>query len=347
MTRWVVTVLCALAVALPAASARGSSAPDPATAAQVTELVQAAQEARTRGELDAAYGLLERAHALYPDPNLRYNMAVVRRDQGRYAEAYALFERIDDDGARAQLDLLKPKLVNASIVVELEPGAALSIDGVPAADPDRERTVAPGAHVLEVRGADGREVALVVASFEVGRLTRLELGLKSPAPEEGWIALDGLPGGVEVLAIDGYPLGLGEGERRVRRVRVAAGERRVEPRGGPELPARTVRVEPGRTASLTLSVAAEPGEAPSQLGPALTTGAGVALVVAAVVMLVSAEGDRSDVEVALETRPVSGMTMSEAVTKQDRANALSAAGVAVGAAGGATVAGGLLWWGLQ
>ena len=193
-----------------------------ATTASADRLEQAGKRAMARGSYAAALDCFGRAHALRPDPKLRYNLARAHELAGHPVAAYqnlAAFLRTASDALKrrvAGLDELASRYAAQVALVrltDLPPGAEVRVDGeyYGTAPLEAAVAVAPGSQLLEVSAPDGRSFRAHLAASAGQQLeVEVELGAPLPpqvAPADGvamqplevspWIALGvGVAGGV-------------------------------------------------------------------------------------------------------------------------------------------------------
>ncbi|MBI2378388.1 MAG: hypothetical protein HYV07_30600 [Deltaproteobacteria bacterium] len=269
-------------------------------------LVEHAQEARARGDLERSLGLLVHAIELDPHPVLIHNLARTYEDLGRYLEAREAYQRVMSD-PRAPGEVrakdaervaeLEGKCDRAWLAIETnELSGALWIDGH---SPDRsvaEHPVAPGLRVVEI-GEPGGRARLWFVEASLGRRTKVSLGVES---ETGQLVLgvpdepgSTSPNRAETVIVDEYQLVTA----RPSSVSIPIGQHRVRARftrGEVDLP---VNVEAGREVIIKpspLALSTTEAAGASTTVPFVILGSGVALTTLGVVLAVSAGSMRAE-----------------------------------------------------
>ncbi len=352
--------VCALALAL-APSARAGS-----PARNFQQVFAEATAAREAGRLEDAARLLREAYDIAPTPALLNNLGRVLETLGRYDEAARAYTRVvDDPEADAQLRALdaarlakiERRLGAAWVVAEVTPpGATLLVDGrPPAATAGQEFRLDGGDHVFEVAAPGGERVRLVVRRFPLNRRTRLTLAATGPAqgPAPARLTLDGPARAPDGLAVDGYrvqaPL---EGLREVlvapgrHRARVERADGRVATGRFSAASGETVSLGALRPrGALGAGRAALPDQAATSPWPWVVAGVGAAGVAAGVGLYLAAEGDLDTINTARrnDVGHIIGLTYAEAVSLERAAGDKRTGALAATVAGGALLAGGVIW----
>lgn len=340
-------------------------------AADFEDLLQRAAEARRRGDAESTLSYLEQAYEMRPLPELLNNIGRTLEEMGRYGAAARAYRRVIEDPEakpplieldRKRLAALEPKLEKAWLLVDAAPaGVTGRIDGGPIALGE-ELEVPPGPHLLQLTGADGRLVLLTFFKAIPSRRMTIRRDLDGTLPETATLDVEGTISAIERLYIDDHPVHADWTKGRLE-IRLPAGAYRVrvELEGrAPEV--KQIWVESGRTAVLASVLDrprpidapppridpmthTEPAEAGAGAWPLVLGVAGAVAAGFGTYLFISAENDRDEVRDAdVQDGVVIGISMTEAIRLEGRANDKSTAAVVATAGGVAMLAGALLWW---
>jgi tetratricopeptide (TPR) repeat protein len=152
----------ALAIALVAAPVRGD-----VPAKDAKRALQLFDDGRKRiaaKQVDAACDAFAESLALDPQIGTRLNLASCREQQGRFGDAYTLYDEAASEAARTgkqgraefarqQLHALEARVVRVRIQITNPTGTKVMLAGAPI-DPAKLQLVAPGTIVVEVTAAD-------------------------------------------------------------------------------------------------------------------------------------------------------------------------------------------------
>ena len=367
LTLLVASVAVGLVAPVPGARAAAAAAASaPASPRNFQQVFAEATAAREAGRLEDAARLLREAYAIAPTPALLNNLGRVLETLGRYDEASAAYTRVvDDPDADAQLRSLdaarlaklEGRLGAAWVVAHTEPAdATLLVDGrPPGAAQGQAFRLDGGDHVFEVASPRGDRVRLIIRRFPLNRRTvvRLRVTPASDEPAPARLVLDGPALAPDGLAVDGYQIQSPLDRLAVVLVRGGRHRARVERADGRVATGRfTVGV--GETLSLggfaprsTLGAGAHPParEASVSPWPWIVAGVGAAGVATGVGLYLTAEGDLNTITSARrnEMGHVIGLTYAEARTLEGAAADKRTAALAATVAGGALLAGGVIW----
>jgi len=167
-----------IAAAVLIVSGIAAAEPDAAAKKRAADLSAESAAHYKRGEFEVSVALLRQAYALYPQPNLQYNLGRSLESMGDLAgaiDAYELYlstaKQVEDRGAierristlKAQLaDRKKPESTTeppppSQPPLKLEPTAEPKSE--PAIGPTRDPGTTPSEPTLVVRGDDGPSIA--------------------------------------------------------------------------------------------------------------------------------------------------------------------------------------------
>src|SRR6266542_2896079 len=191
--RFAVMVLSLLAFGFGRAATAQAANDGTAARAEAKKLSDAAGEALERGDVAGALADFRRAYALFPSPNLRFNIGEALDELGRVAEAVDSFEEFlagAPDAPAAARKLAADRVAElgrrvARLELQVTPAAAnVTVDGLPVALPrPRLLPVMPGEHtvVAHRQGLAPARVRVVVVAEE-RRQVRLDLQPELPPP---------------------------------------------------------------------------------------------------------------------------------------------------------------------
>lgn len=293
----------------------------PGTSAFEAAVVRARQ-ARELGHLEEALAALEEAHRLSDSPAVLFNIAVVLRDLGRYAEGR--------DRARAVLARLTPEHPNHGRV-QAEVDALTSRASrawVRVAGGD-EREVEPGPQRVEAH----KGAALMLRTVEARVGHRVDV----PWSTEGLGAIDVANVAAPRLDLDGVLIDLD----RTEEIHLEPGVYAARVGDKPET---HVTVAAGRRVRLSLP---EPTVEGLGARPWIVMGVGVVATVVGAVLLADAEERRDEVHSAValaDGDPVDGLSRARALEIEADADTRSTVGAIALGLGVAAVAGGGLWF---
>jgi hypothetical protein len=195
-----VAVLGALLITR-AASAQAPADTPAGSRAEAKRLSDLGRAAMDRRDFAVAADDFERAHEIFPSPNLLYNLGVARDQLGRSVDAFDTFtafletvhggHEAERDYARARHDALETLVAHLELAAP--PDAELTVDGKAVASPRAGSvTVAPGKRTV-VATKEGRAPLTMIVSVVAGEHRRVELIVPSErAPRREDRSLDGL-----------------------------------------------------------------------------------------------------------------------------------------------------------
>ena len=345
--------------------------PQNATAGRFEDLIAQAAEARDAGDSEATLAFLEEAYRLRSLPTVLNNIGRTLELLGRYQEAARAYQGVIDhpNAKRAlvalnerRLQAVRKRLGRAWLMVEARPPqVSVHLDGERLKSGD-ERTVSEGNHLIQLTRVAEPVLALLI--FVEGRksfLTNVTRDLNGAVPENSVIEVEGMPGPVQEISINGFPIQMDWKMNRIQ-LRLASGtyDLQIKFIGG-SVQSRQVQIEPGQTLLLTKLVVRPPAApvAPKKKvrleivesrlpgpWPWFLVGAGATGVGVGAVLLGLAEADRNRVRGAArrDDGVVTGLTMLGALRLQDRANRRWQAGWATLGIGMGMTALGIIWW---
>jgi len=313
----------------------------------------AAQQAFRDGRYQDAVGGLETAYRLHPNPLFLYNLGRVREKLGQLQEAHRNYlkllvvpgltpqvRRLADERIAA----LKSIVGKAVMRFDGESSAIVQLDGRLVPEPGRDRAVTPGTHQLCVIAA-AKTARCWRRELPVGMRTRLPID----SPSQTRAHLVWTPAAdVERVILDGHRLMLDVS--RTWQIEVDAGKHVLETVGARSTKEH-VDLVPGRTRPFLMLEGdgrdADPIKATSVRGtdpwPWITVGLGGATAAGGAVLMAVAAGKRSEIS----DRPTPDLKDGQEVRDETTWNATETntnVGIALVAAGGATVLGGVIWW---
>jgi hypothetical protein len=166
-----------------------AQAPDPAVRDRARALVKEGAQLFREGRRLAGVARFEEAYAMYPAPEILYNLGKGYRDVGRGALAHRALSRFvreaPDSPRRAEAEVLirDLELVVSRLVIEVrgDPGLRVTIDGDEVGVTPLEEPIAvePGVHQVAAFRGDQRYAERQVAA---ARGKRIEVVI-APAPE--------------------------------------------------------------------------------------------------------------------------------------------------------------------
>jgi hypothetical protein len=337
-------ILAASALAGPAFAGR----------AEYDALLARAAEARDRGELDHALHSLEMAYSMEATPKVLHEIAEVLQDLGRYREAADDFHRVLNDPlaplklkqeAEVSFGKLVTKLDSAWLLASIQPAERrieFLMDG---------RTVSlleeieadAGAHVIEARLYEGRNVVLRFVNLVPGVRTKVEIDLRA-SKVDGVLELGPDRSKLGAIAIQGYSLHAPLAE--IDSIRLEPGTYHVRTLGLE----RAVVLSPGQSERWVQLALPPPQEEAGSKGPnawpLVVGGSGAVAAGVGTILMVLAKGNRDQILGAAKNSDgtITGVTMLQADKLESQASTETGVGQGLIAGGAAVALGGLLWW---
>lgn len=275
-------------------AAKPASAPSPvATPPTIAETLSPAARAEYEagkglfalGDAKGAFYKFQAAYELFPDPRLLWNMATCAKTLHSYADALRLvrqYQRLggglltEADRAEAEQAASAFSALTTTLVFRVsEPGAEVSVDGVPVEAPSEPFIADLGPHKVTAKKAGFQELTVTVSGKPTAS-TPVELRLAA-VRHEGTLVVNATPADAAIfldgkaVAVGHYRVKLGSGGYLVRVT--AKGRRPFQ---------QDIQLRDDETRTLPVSLEAEASSVPTWLivlGSAAVVGAGVGTTV--------------------------------------------------------------------
>jgi hypothetical protein len=321
----------------------------------LTQVMKEATAAREAGDLPRALELLNEAYAFRHVPEILNNIGRVLEELGRYKEACDTYLSVTQDPAasdplrkldKERIASLEPKLDTAWLRFDADSRGPALLDAREIGA--GEVSLAPGVHLLEVRGEDG-ELLVRFLSLARGLRTTIGRATVTRTPEDGCLELRGAP--PSRLEVSGHPLGSRLDDLRALcmsagryRLNLSGRSADVEVRSGQEVPMALSLADPVAAVETRVPDSAPAGR--SYVGPLALGGAGAALLAVGIGLFVSAQSDRNVINDATRVDGViqAPPTMRDAWNLEQGAEGKDRVGLGMTIGGGAALVAGLVWW---
>jgi hypothetical protein len=326
-------------------------------------LVEAAKDARAKGDLDAALNALKAAYQLKPQPVLLNNMGKLHEQRGEYDLAVALYTQVTND-PKATTEL---RMLDQARLAALEP--KLSRAWVQIAPQDRwtdvrvehtfcpsggaaEVAITPGERRVELFNKERRESRLLSIELQAGRRTVIEVDALLAERPYSTIILAGLSPVPASVNLDDYILD--SPTSQIDRILVPPGQhltRLMTPDGkwidiettSPPGTITSLAQEAGASwVKLNTNVTPSSNAGRSAQGPKLlTAGLGATLVGSGLFLYFDVEEGRNRL---LDESQSPNITVRDASYRWESLNTRATVGGVLTGLGSAVVVGSALWW---